>query len=295
MRSLRYAFEEAFVNLRRAGRSAAMSVGTIAIAFLTLGLFLLTASNLQRVVDRWSAAAEMSIYLRDDIADEARQQLTTELTAHAAVEAVEYVTKEQALARFRGDFPELADIAAGSDENPFPASLEVRLRTDPASAGAADAMAELLVARPGVADVRYDPQWLTRLLAIVTGVRLAGLAIAAVLVLGAAFTLAAVVRLSLQARREELDIMQLVGAPFAFIRGPSIAEGTLLGGFGAALSLLLLWALFATIRGRLYETLAGFGDVGELRFLGLSESLLLVLAGLTVGALAGVVASRSVR
>ena len=83
-----------------------------------------------------------------------------------------------------------------------------------------------------------------------TGIRLAGLAIAAVLVLGAAFTVAAVVRLSLFARRDEIEIMRLVGAPFAFIRGPSVAEGTLIGGVGAALSLLVLWGLFESWRSR---------------------------------------------
>jgi cell division transport system permease protein len=295
MTTLRYAFEEALVNLRRGGRSGVMSIGTIAIAFLTLGLFLTAAANLQDAVDHWSSAAEMSIYLRDDIADASREQLQAELQGHQAVEAVEYVDKDQALARFRSDFPELSEIAAASRENPFPASLEVRLRTDPGSSGAADAMSELLRSRPGVADIRYDRQWLSRLTAVATGVRLAGIAVAAVLVLGAAFTVAAVVRLSLQARLEELDIMQLVGAPFAFIRGPSIAEGTLLGGIGAVLSLLLLWGVFAAVRGRLDEALAGFGDIGALRFLSVQEAVMMIIAGLAVGALAGAVGSRTVR
>ena len=56
--------------------------------------------------------------------------------------------------------------------------------------------------------------------------------------LGAAFTVAAVVRLSLYARRDELEIMQLVGAPFSYIRGPAIVEGLLLGGIGAAVALV---------------------------------------------------------
>ena len=295
MSALGYALEEALVNLRRNGRSAAMSVGTIAIAFLTLGLFLLASANLQGLVERWAAAAEMSVYLRDDAEDSVRQQLETELTAHPAVVSLEYVSKEQALERFRTDFPELGDIADSGTKNPFPASLEVRLRTDPASAGAADAMADLLVLRPGVADVRYDRQWIERLLAIVNGIRLAGVAVAAVLVLGAAFTVAAVVRLSLEARDDELDIMQLVGAPFAYIRGPSVAEGTVLGGMGALLSLLLLWGVFVTVRGRLSDIVSGFAEIGELRFLTAGESVLLVVAGLVVGGVAGVIASRSVR
>jgi cell division transport system permease protein len=271
-----------------------MSTGTIAIAFLTLGGFLLISANLQSVFERWASAAEMSIFLRDDVDERTRQTLMDDVRGHAAVAATEFVSKADALERFKVDFPELADVAA-SAENPFPPSIEVRLKTDPASTGAAEAMAEQLRERPGVVDVRYDRLWLSRLLAVITSIRLAGLAIGAILVLGAAFTVAAVVRLSLQARREELDIMQLVGAPFSFIRGPAIAEGTLLGGSGALLSLVVLWAVFATTRTQVNEAVAAWGNVGELRFLSFAEALVLIASGLIVGGLAGLVASRSVR
>jgi cell division transport system permease protein len=294
MKPLGYAFEEAIATLRRAGRSAAMSVGTIAVAFLTLGGFFLVSTNLQSVVQRWASAAELSVYVRDDLDASARDALVQELSGHAAVAHVEYVSKEQALARFKSDFPELADVAV-STENPFPPSIEVRLRTDPASTGAADGIAEQLATRPGIVDVRYDRQWLSRLMAVVTTVRIGGFAIAAVLVLGAAFTVSAVVRLSLQARRDELDIMQLVGAPFSFIRGPSVAEGAMLGGIGATLSLAVLWVLFASARSQLNAALASWGSVGELRFLSIADATLLIASGLIVGAAAGFVASRAIR
>jgi cell division transport system permease protein len=294
MRAIEYAFAEALVGLRRSGRSAAMSIATIAIAFVTLGGFLLVAANLQSLVERWAASAELSVYLRDDVDEALRQNLVDELAAQAAVAGVEYVSKDMALERFKRDFPEIADVAESTD-NPFPPSIEVRLHTDPTSSGAADAMATALAEREGVVDVRYDRQWLSRLMAIVASIRLAGVTAAAVLVLGAAFTVAAVVRLSLQTRREEVDIMQLVGAPFAFIRGPSIAEGTILGGIGALLSLVLLWALFAATRDQLTAAMAEWGSVDALRFLGLGEAALLVGGGFVVGGLAGLIASRAVR
>jgi cell division transport system permease protein len=294
MNALGYAFREALVSLKRSGRSAIMSMGTIAVAFLTLGGFLLLSANLQSVVDRWASAAEMSVYLRDDHEASGRDALVQELQSHAAVAGVEFVSKEQALARFKVDFPELADVAAATS-NPFPPSIEVRLRTDPASTGAADALAEQLAQRDGIVDVRYDQQWLSRLLAVLASIRVAGIVIAGVLMLGAAFTVTAVVRLSLQARSEELDIMQLVGAPFSFIRGPAIAEGTLLGGIGALLSLVVLWIVFSTTRSQLNAAAAAWGSVGELRFLGVGDASLLIASGLVVGGLAGLIASRTAR
>ena len=90
--------------------------------------------------------------------------------------------------------------------------------------------------------------------------------------LGAAFTVAAVVRLSLYARRDELEIMQLVGAPFSYIRGPAIVEGLLLGGVGAAVALVACrLSVFDARRGGWDPIWPGYAGIGQLRFLGITE------------------------
>ena len=198
-----YAFEEAWASVRRAGRSAAVSIGTIAIAFLTLGGFMLVSVNVQRVLDRWLESAEVSVYLYDDLSDELRSELATYVRQQPAVAAVEFVSKQKALERFRADFPELLDVTNAVGQNPFPAALEIRLRSDATGTAAVDELTTGLAGRDGVADVRYDRRWLTRLAGIVTTAQVAAGVVAAVLMLGAAFTVAAVVRLSLHARRED--------------------------------------------------------------------------------------------
>lgn len=290
-----YAFEEAFASLRRAGRSAAISIGTIAIAFATLGGFLLASVNVQRSLDRWLESAEVSVYLDDDLSDELRARLEQYLREQPAVAAVEYVSKARALERFRADFPELLDVASSLAANPFPAAFEVRLRTESAGGPAVDDLTTGLGGRDGVADVRYDRRWLARLVAIVTTARIAGAVVAVVLMLGAAFTVAAVVRLSLHARRDEIDIMQLVGAPFSYIRGPFIVEGLLIGGAGAAVALALIGLLYSATTRWLGPDLAGLAGAGSLQFLGVRESVVMILGGLGVGATAGTVASRSAK
>ncbi len=290
-----YAFEEAWASVRRAGRSAAVSVGTIAIAFITLGGFLLASVNVQRVLDRWLESAEMSVYLYDDLSDELRTALELHVRQQPAVAAVEYVSKEQALARFRADFPELLDVTASVANNPFPAALEIRLRTDASGAAAIDDLTTGLGGRAGVADVRYDRGWLTRLMGLVNTARIAAVVIAGVLMLGAAFTVAAVVRLSLHARRDELDIMQLVGAPFSYIRGPFIVEGLLLGGAGAAVALVAIGLLYSAVARWLGPDLTGLAGAGSLHFLGFREVIIIMAGGLGVGAAAGTVASRSAK
>lgn len=290
-----YAFEEAWISLLRSGRSALVSIGTIAIAFLTLGGFLLVSVNVQRALDRWLEAAEMSVYLLDTASNDERVALEQFLQAQPGVAAVEYVSKERALERFRTDFPELRDVTESVGENPFPSALEVRLRTQNAGDAAADALSRDVAARPGVGDVRYDRKWLERLVGLVTTARFAAGLAAAILMLGAAFTVAAVVRLSLYARRDELEIMQLVGAPFSYIRGPAIVEGLLLGGIGAAVALAAIAILYSTLAGSVGPSLAGLAGTAPLRFLGPLEFAIILLGGVGVGAAAGTVASRAVR
>ncbi len=292
---LRYSLDEARASLWRGGRAAAMSMGTISIAFLALGGFLLMSANLQRVVQRWMESAEVSVFLRDDIAAESRAAIEQHLKAEAAALNVDYLTKEQALDRFQADFPELADVAPTLGTNPFPASFEVRLRPGGRVADEAEALASRVSTLDGVSDVQFDRRWLERVLSLLAGVRAAGLALTVVLLLGAAFTVTAVVRLSLHARRDELDIMQLVGAPFGFIRGPFVVEGLLLGGVGALVALAVLGAGYGSVRGWLGPELSGLLSGDHVAFLSVGDMGLLVGAGLGVGALAGHVASRSAR
>jgi len=288
-----YAFEEAWASLKRSGRSALMSIGTIAIAFTTLGGFLLLSVNVQGMLNRWLQSAEMSIYLQDTATADEQAALEQLLRARPEVAGVEYVSRARALERFRADFPELRDVTDGVGDNPFPAALEVRLRGTSDGDAAADRLSQEVAGKAGVADVRYDRRWLARLLAIVRTARIAGALVAAILMLGAAFTVGSVVRLSLYARRDELEIMQLVGAPFSCIRGPSVAEGLILGGMGSVVAVVAVAFLYSMVLRWVAPNLSSLTGVTELHFLGWAQLAIMLLGGVVVGALAGTVASQA--
>jgi len=292
---LNYGFQEALASLVRGGRGALMSMGTIAIAFLALGGFLLLTSNLQQVAQLWMDSAEVSVFLKDDITEASRGAIDQQIQQDGAAVGVNYLTKADAIARFRADFPELADVAVTLGTNPFPASFEVRLRPGSRVAEEAARLSKSVAAMEGVADVQFDRRWLERVLSLIAGIRVAGLAVTVVLLLGAAFTVTAVVRLSLHARRNELDIMQLVGAPISFIRGPFVIEGLMLGGIGALLAIVGLAATFSLVQGWLGADWAGLLGGQAVRFLSWRDMALLTGAGLAVGSLAGLVASRAAR
>jgi cell division transport system permease protein len=295
MTAIGYSFEEAAASLRRSGRGVLVSIGTIAIAFITLGGFLLVSVNVQGMLDRWLEAAELSVYMNDTATEADRREVEALLRSKRVVAAVEYVSKEAALERFRADFPELADVTTSLDGNPFPSAIEVQLRTDEGGDAAAEELAREIEGQASVADVRFDRDWLARLVAVVASARMVAAIVTGVLMLGAAFTVGAVVRLSLHARRDELEIMELVGAPFSYIRGPFVVEGLLLGGIGAAVGLITISILYSVLARSVGSDLGGLVADGEMRFLGFGEMLLMIVAGLAVGAAAGTLASRVVK
>ncbi len=202
----------------------------------------------------------------------------------------EFVSKAEALTRFKQTFSELAGSVDGLGDNPLPASFEVRLR--PMAGERLDSFAKGLRDARGVADVRYDRQWLNRLLDGIQVVRTVGLVLGAILTLAAALTVANVVRLALYARRDELEIMQLVGAPTVYVRGPFIMEGVLQGGIGALAAVVVLAAAFYAVRARYLVPLASAMNLSSIAFLPVEVAVLLVFGGMAVGCLGGLVAAR---
>lgn len=296
MRALQYFFSEALASLWRTRGAALLAIATIAVGLFVLGVLLLLNTNLQRVVSKWSESAELSVFLADE-ATPAQLKAIDEMAAQSGVAAHrEYVSKADALARFRADFPDMAPSATALDSNPMPASFELRLSPEAQDAPAAvDGLVNALSGMPGVVDVRYDRDWLERLNAVVRGVRVAGAVIVAMLGIAAAMTVANVVRLGAAARRDEIEIMQLVGAPFAYVRGPFVAEGILQGGAGAILALSGLAVAFYVVRmrfgGAATQALGGAG----LTFLSAPFVLVLLFGGMALGCLGGYVVARRVR
>ena len=295
MRALRYAFSEALTSLWRGRQSGLLSTATIALALSVLGGFLLVTANLERLSAEWSNAAEMSVYLADAATLDQRKDIETRLAPSDVVQSREYVSKADALRRFKQTFSDLAGTVDTVGENPLPASYEVRLHGGAGAQAGVEGLSARLRELPGVVDVRYDRQWLNRLLSAVAVVRGIGVALGAVLTIAAALTVANVVRLALYARRDELEIMHLVGAPWAYVRGPFVMEGLLQGGIGAIAALLILTAAFFALRARYLVPLASAVSLSSVQFLPAGVCMSLVIGGMAVGCLGGLVAAWSGR
>jgi cell division transport system permease protein len=254
IRAFRYFVEEALTSLWRSRLITGLSVITIAVSLFVLGAFLSLASNLSDVVARWSDKVQVTFYLEDQLPEAPRESLQAALRADPAVETVAYVSREEALRRFRALFREMRSLPEDLGENPFPAALEVTLRPTRNSAVEAQRLVDAFRKAPGVEDVEYDLLWIQRLTTAVRLVRGAGAFLGAILVLAAVFTISNVMRLTMYARQDELDIMRLVGAAPAYVKGPFVLEGMIQGGLGGVLALGLLWGIFHALSRDLLAT-----------------------------------------
>jgi cell division transport system permease protein len=296
MRAIQYFFSEAGESLWRNRRAAGLSTLTIAAGLFVLGFLVMINANIERIVGRWSDAAELAVYLRDDAPQDQVSAIKDMIEKSGLTSSVQYFSKDDARTEFAKDFPDLAPAATALERNPFPASFAVRLNSDAqASTGAIENMTAVLSGMPGVADVRYDRTWIARLNAAIRVIRGVGLMIVLLMAVASALTVANVVRLTALARRHEIEIMQLVGAPFAYIRGPFIAEGMIQGGMGAVVAVGLLLATFGGIRARYGAAMADAVGLTGVAFVPTQVLLLLVVGGMALGCLGGFVVARTVR
>jgi cell division transport system permease protein len=267
-------------------------VVAIALSLVILGALLLVTWNAQRAVARLGDAAEFSVFLTDAATSEQRGAIEDALDRSGLASGREYVSKQQAAQRFRASHTDLAPLADSFDDEPFPASIEVRLQAGRGDETRITGLIRELATLPGVEDVRYDRDWLVRLDAGLRAAGAAAVALALVVAFAAAVTVAAVVRLGLESRRGEVEIMELVGAPMAFIRGPFVAEGLVQGGLGAVLALVVLWFGYMAARGWWGASLDTALNGAALEFLPMRMCAGLLVGGMAVGAAGGFAASR---
>ena len=228
----------ASVNLWRAPLPSLVAVLTIAIAVFLGAGFVATLEAAQLLLKGWGAEASITLYLAPD-ATEAQAGALVDLVGRDGTLEVAYVTRDEALARLRKDLGDLGSTLDGLAKNPLPPSIELRPRAR-LSVDALRALAARLSKLPNVAEVDYGREWLDRLEQLARALRAAGLG-ATLLVLGAAILVVAnTIRLAVYARRDEIEIMKLVGATDGYVRLPFLLEGALQGMAGAGLAVLAL-------------------------------------------------------
>ena len=289
MTTVRYLLSEAVDNIMTNRTTTMTAVVTTAFTMLGMGVFLLLYLNIQGVLSSLHEEIKVIVYFRDSVTPQTMTALRARLSDDAAVSGIDVVTREQALESFRNRFPSEERLLNGLGENPFPASLVLKIVPRFRTSKAVADLVQKLQALPEVEEVLYNRELIENLAAGLRYLRLLGILVGAVLAASMVTILANTIRLTLYARREDIEILRLIGATPGFIKTPFLLEGALLGGLGAAGSLLLLRAVFgfAETKMALHGSFWGLG--ARLSFLPVQLMAAMVILGTLLGFLGSIV------
>ncbi|MGD8276223.1 MAG: permease-like cell division protein FtsX [Thiohalocapsa sp.] len=273
-------------RLIRAPLATLMTVAAIAIALALPATLLVITDNLEGLAGDWRRGAALSLFLAPNIDEAAGEQLAAALRTRIDIGRVDVISREQGLAEFR-QYSGLAGALSQLPGNPLPVVLAVYPAAEVTGGDDVNALLEGLAALPGVDFAQADAQWVKRLQAILSLLREGALLLGAMLALGVVLVVGNTIRLEIENRRDEIQIMDLVGATGAFIRRPFLYAGAWYGLLGAILSWGLVDAAMALLQAPVGRVAALYD--AQLRLAGLDLHQSLSLMGL--GALLGVVGS----
>ena len=255
MRRLGYVLSAAGEGFSRNPVMSLASTFTVTLMLLLFSFFLTADRGLQAAIGVLESNVELASFLDDNAKVSEVLALKARIEADPAVSRVEYITKEQALKRLQDIADRRKDfVLADVDANLLPASLEIKL----VDARQAKRLGDDLRAEIGggvVADVIDNPQVVDQLLTITRVLSIGGIAILAMMLFVALFVIVNTIRIAVHARRDEIEIMQLVGASDWFVRWPFILEGMLVGALGAVVALSIVFAAAGPVTGAMLDFL----------------------------------------
>lgn len=272
--------------IRSIGASAvtsSLTVITIALALALLGCVIMLFENTGAYLNAAGGQMKLSMFLRDGVSDVEIQALIEEVRKSPNVERVVQKSKAQALEQFKKDLGSQAVLMEGLEaSNPLPASLEINFRADAGKNVFAD-FADKFSKNKLIEQVEYNQGVLSQLGELLESVRVGGmLAIIAVICM-AVFIIGSTIKLALFARRDEIEIMQLVGATDAFVRSPYMIEGAMQGVFGSILGLAVVYSVHAMLQQAIERSSFFSLLISEFSFLSVFSVLLVLILGLFVG------------
>ncbi len=279
------AFRRAYTALVRSPYVAITGTGTIFVAVLSIGLVAAALGTAERLLGAWAGEVRISVYLARGADLPSVSAAAAALAPGRAVEAVPAAEGLRRLAQSLGDEARLLD-GVGADA--IPDCVEVAVPG--ITLDEARALSLRLRAVAGVAEVDYGTAWLERLERFLRRARVAGLALLLGLGLATAVLVSNTLRLAVYARREEIEIMKLVGATDAFVGAPFLVEGVLQGVLAGVLAAASLLGLQAALLPRLAAAVGPFAALAPGAVLPWPLLLGVVGGGAAIGLLASALA-----
>ncbi|HET7343031.1 MAG TPA: permease-like cell division protein FtsX [Methylomirabilota bacterium] len=281
---------EALRDLRRAGRVAVSAIALITLSLAALGAFWLLSSNLAEAVAQSRERVKVVVYLKREPSAVEANALVERVHAMPGVAAARYVGKAEALGTLKQILGKDAAVADSLPQNPLPASLEITPTAEGATLDGSRALITRLGALPETDEVGGGVEWMERFAQSQRLLWLFGLGVGAVLAGAAILTVTTATTLVLHARREEMEIMRLVGAPEHVVRLPLLLQGMMQGLLGAVLAIWVLVGCYALVGPRVEPLISETLGLARLTFLRPHNVVILMLAGTLLGGAGGFLA-----
>ncbi len=274
-------FKRAIQDIRKNVFLNSVTIVTIAMSILITSAFVLFFVNASEIMNAWKKEIRMMAYLKPDAGAEAIADLQVKITSMYGVREARYIPREEAINRLKEQLKEQAFLFAGLEENPLPNAFEILVDASTDHEKEMHRVAEIIEGLPAVETVEFGRQWFKRFTNIFNLFRLAGYAMGGLFFMAAIFIVANTIRLMLYSRREEVEIMRLVGATDGFIKAPFYIEGLIQGALGGGSGVLLLFIIFIFLSAKVQEGAAG--GLFTIQFLSIVQIVSIILGSTLIG------------
>ena len=260
-----------------------LAVVTITLSFLIVSLFLLVVVNLEGASDVWSEKVQVTAYFDRDLNSNEFSALRNVIMTLAGTDTVSYVSKEEAFKRFRSRMKGQESLLDGVPFSILPASLEIRIKPAYRTNEGMALYVSRLKKIPAIGEIQYGEEWVRRLNTFLNFMRFTGALLGGFIALAVLFIISNTIKITIYSRRDEVELLELVGATGFFIRVPFLIEGVLQGFCGACLALLALAGISWTFLTQAGNFLVIDPQQAGLVFIPVTYCAAIIAAGVLVG------------
>ncbi len=291
IKTIGYMVKQGFIGLWRNRGMSIASIGSVTASLLVLGVIITLVINMNNIALMGQSQFDnIQVYLEEELENEKIDSIGTELESIEGVASVEYESQEDALEKMKESWGEQGYLLETLENNPLPNSYIVYFQELEAS----EAVVRNIQGISGVDEVRYYQDVIDNLVNIADFVQLAGLFLIAILGLIAVFIISNTIKITLNARRQEITIMKYVGATNWFIRWPFVIEGMFLGLIGSLIALVVVYFgyeyVYNLVYARFYALFAEYIVSADAMLQQIA--LMFIVLGIGVGILGSLISMR---
>jgi cell division transport system permease protein len=255
-----------------------ITIITIALSILVVSTFMLFFQNISNMVETWNRGGRVMVYLDDSFTMEMIPEINAKIKSIKNTKQVFFISKDVALNNLKKDLHSDSIFFETLSENPLPDAFDVRM-SGVSTFDEVTLFAQEIRKIPIVSEVEYGKSWLEKFLSIYRLFKVAGWAISSLFFLIALFITANTVRLAFFSRKEEINIMHLVGATDGFIKTPFYLEGVFQGAIGGIAGLTVLLISYLSLASGISDAVASYMFV-DIQFLSF-KYILIIISGST--------------